>query len=116
MRWITRKSKAAIAATRWRDQYAHYFARGDKDKVSTYEKLQDLGPSPNPDDVDAIIGNDSWTSCRCNDCAQDREAVCELGAEPDYDSATAHICIRCLRLAVAAFEVVAASAAEEPKR
>lgn len=48
-----------------------------------------------------IIGNESWTRNECDECGQDCFATVTVGQEPEYDSATASICLSCLQKAVA---------------
>ena len=48
-----------------------------------------------------ILGNDSWTRNKCDECDADVYATVQLGQEPDYESATANICLDCLKKAVA---------------
>ena len=107
MKLITRQMKADTAARDWFHTYAHTsyweegrFAVSGLTKEETHIKLVALGANPNPDDVDAVIGNKSWTDCRCDDCGKYVDAVVQLGQEPDYDSATANICFPCLKKAV----------------
>lgn len=107
MKLITRQMKADTAARDWFHTYAHtsYWKEGrfsvtGLTKEETHTKLVALGAHPNPDDVDSVIGNKSWTACICNDCGKYVEAVVQLGQEPDYDSATANICFPCLKKAV----------------
>ena len=82
---------ASNAAERWLCQYPN-----DRDGIG--EKVRALGPTPNPDDVDRIIGNGSWTRTpRCSECGQDdKDCIVELGQEPDYGSSTAWICQDCI--------------------
>ena len=47
------------------------------------------------------ILNPSWTSLKCDECGRQVQAVVQLGEEPDYESATAIICIPCLNEAIA---------------
>jgi len=65
-------------------------------KEQTYYDLASLGNSPEPEDVNMVIGNDSWTDLRCDECNAHVEEVMRVGDEPDYESATAHICKPCL--------------------
>jgi hypothetical protein len=51
-----------------------------------------------------IIGNESWTSNKCNECNKDLLAVVELGEDPDIESRTARICLDCLNKAVDLFK------------
>lgn len=99
MRMITRKSLAAGAAELWRKQY--YSSQHDvwnygEGKRETWEALVALGPNPLPCVVNSIIGNSSWTSCKCDECGSHVEAVIEVGEEPDYESCTAHLCMPCV--------------------
>jgi hypothetical protein len=51
-------------------------------------------------DVAAAIGNDSWTSNRCDECGRDNEVVVTVGEPPDYESRTASLCPECLAKAL----------------
>ena len=84
MHVISRKSKAAKVAALWERLY--------KDKEQIHKELILLGDSPDPDEVDKIIGNKSWTSCQCNECNKEVAWVIQVGDKPDYESNTAHIC------------------------
>jgi len=69
------------------------------DSKSHFNKLIDLGPNPKPDDVDKVIGNNTWTGLTCDECDRDVDEVVKLGEQPNYDSSTASICRLCLRQA-----------------
>jgi hypothetical protein len=101
MRLITRKSKASDAAIAWAKQYPpeHDHFRDKQDKA---KRLIELGSNPNPDDVDSIIGNGSWTRTKCHQCNAENIDVVELGQEPDYESHTANICKPCIEKALKA--------------
>lgn len=98
MKLITRKGNAKLAADSF--YKSNFIAFGGvwrfEGREDTHSKLVGLGENPNPDDVDAITGNTSWTSCICNECYENVEAMVEIGQEPDYDSSTAYICLSCL--------------------
>jgi len=96
MRIITRQTVADTAAERWASQYRH-----DKSmRVTTLRRINALGKHPNPDDVDRVIGNDSWTRTPCCDeCGAENVPVLLVGQEPDYESATACLCGDCVRQA-----------------
>ncbi len=61
-------------AERWRNSY---FCRGHWSDVRgecadvIYGKLKALGDDPEPDAVDAIIGNTSWTHANCSACGNE---------------------------------------------
>ncbi len=97
MKLITRASRAAEAATFWRRQYGDGY---DGWPGPITRALEALGPNPDPDAVDAAIGNPSWTECfACDECGQPGPVV-RLGEEPEC----ARICQDCLRKALALFE------------
>lgn len=98
MKLITRQTLSNEVAERWAKQYED--GRYGQDKIDILEKLRKLGNSPNPDTVDAIIGNKSWTRTNCHECGQCNIDVVELGENPDYESHTASICKKCLEKAM----------------
>ncbi len=74
------------------------------DKEETYQRLLALGDSPSPDDVDGIIGNETWTHEYCDGCkGYVSESVC-VGQVPDYESSTATLCRACVFDAVKVLE------------
>lgn len=98
MRIVSRASKAVKAADSWYNTY--YDKRtgwlyGDEKRVK-FEELAALGQEPDPDDVDRIIGNSSWTSTNCDECGSKPEFVVMVGEEPNYESNTAFICAQCI--------------------
>jgi len=68
-----------------------------------HDQLLALGSSPDPDDVDRVIGNGSWTRVpECDECgAGDQPFVIQVGQPPDYESRTAKLCGSCCRQAIA---------------
>lgn len=68
----------------------------DNNKRDIGEALLALGAQPAIEDVNRVIGNNSWTQLICDECKNDVAAVVQLGAEPDYESATACVCGACL--------------------
>lgn len=106
MKIITRKLLAKRAANRWYMQYCNrgvwdsrMLERSKETKEDIYNKLLSLGDDPNPDDIDKVIGNHSWTWVYCNECDERVEGVVQLGEEPDYESNTANVCFGCLNKA-----------------
>jgi len=98
MRIITRQSLANKVAERWAGQYKGGAYGADKhDKL---KKLRALGDAPNPNDIDLVIGNNSWTRTSCHECGKDNIDVVEIGQDPDYESYTADICKPCLEKAL----------------
>lgn len=108
MKIITRESTAAEAAERWKGQYSRggqwgtVYIGEPRDTREIYEALVALGPSPDPDAVNELIGNTSWASPpQCDECNKAAECIVQLGEEPDYESSTANICPDCLSKAIA---------------
>ena len=66
----SRKFLASKVAERWKNRYFinKKWPRDDPNVKKIYEKLLSLGPNPNPEDVEIIIGNKSWTNPHCDDC------------------------------------------------
>ena len=111
MHVISQQSLAADAARRWGVQYQHEGRDDDPQNehdtgtLRTYRALLALGPHPSPADVNRVIGNDSWTHVRCDECrstSPEITAIVQLGEEPDYESSTAGVCEKCLVAALAA--------------
>lgn len=76
MELITRKILARTAAMRWKYQYCKDGAWEDDDDAKLiYTALSSLF-DPSPEEVNSIIGNDSWTACpACSECGFQKDAV-----------------------------------------
>lgn len=108
MRLITRHYLASIAAQVWKEMYSnngrwHIYPTDKETREKTYKKLLELGPAPDPEEVDRIVSkalgrkNTSWTDRgSCHECAGEGVDLIELGEEPDRESSTARICLVCL--------------------
>lgn len=98
----TRIGKAQTVPARWKRQYfkprENRWDNFGLDKEGIYYRMLEL-PALEPDAVNAVIGNTSWTECVCSDCQAQVEQVIRVGQEPDYESATAYLCADCLRAA-----------------
>jgi len=87
MELVTRQTRANTAAARWRA-----YARS----IDVRNKLIELGPTPNPDDVDRIAG-EGWTDVpHCDECGEDVGVVVMVGESPDFESSTAYVCKECI--------------------
>lgn len=96
--------KANIVAgvpERWKKQYSR--PNEDPDKQAITAALQALkGSAFTAEQVDAIIGNDSWTDNDCTECGQDFPTLVRIGEEPDYEAQWVDLCPNCLAKAVEA--------------
>jgi hypothetical protein len=104
IRKVTRAGRAAKAAASWRAYYEHGQGRSYwSTKFLIAERLDALGPNPRPEDVNAVIGNDTWTELQCDQCMEAKEEVIEFDGEyaeddsGDYGERLAHLCVECLR-------------------
>lgn len=109
MELVTRKGRAAQVSAKWAEQYRddNTALPNGRTKAEVLVLLWALGPTPDPDEVDEIIGNGSWTSVRCGECDARPDEVVRVGEEPDYESATAYLCRWCAGNVVAMFDTVA---------
>lgn len=105
MKLITRELLALEAAKRFNKVYGEGTRwENDIERRKIIESLLALGEKATPDAVNKIIGNDSWTWTFCHECNTSDVPVVELGQEPDYESATASICLDCLKKSVLMIE------------
>lgn len=101
MKLITRQSLANQAAERWLRQYTYRDGDVEPGRKDVYERLLALGETPEPNSVDSVIGNNSWTKPNdCSECGMNFDVVVELGEEPGYESSTVWLCFDCLLRAV----------------
>lgn len=95
MRIITRQELANRAANTWKGQYLEKDGWRTNLKGPTelvYNSIIQLGDNPNPDEVDKIIGNGSWTRVKCDECQQDQNAAIITGT----DEASIYLCKSCI--------------------
>lgn len=110
MKIINQRSQIRTVAERWDRQYplelyAQTLPSGRPNTVSGALHALDK-ETATAADVEAIIGNSSWTLARfeCDECGQLASEVVEVGEEPDYESATAKLCRSCVEQALAMFK------------
>ena len=98
MELITPESLAKNAAARWASSYRRngkwYFMKRES-SGDIHVRLVELGAAPTPEQVEAVIGNGSWTKTECDDCDAANVPVVRYGIE-DYDTACADVCRSCL--------------------
>lgn len=71
------------------------------------DRLRSLDPEHcTGDEVAAITGGDNsrWSKPPCDECGTEKDALVQVGQEPDYESSTASICKDCLIKALSLFE------------
>ena len=100
MIYISEHTKANDAEFRWARQY---LGTTHVPSIKIADELKTLGRNPEPAEVNEIIGNDCWTTSRCDECGSTVYDVVQLGQELDYESSTAWICRECLIKALELF-------------
>ena len=104
MNLLTRQSQADNILHEWKSQYYDkdnkkwIYPSPHSNKEEIYNKLKDVQSKVGltAESVNNIIGNQSWTNCRCGECGANVDSVIHLGEEPDYDSYTFYVCKDCL--------------------
>lgn len=104
MKFITQRMMILGVVDQWRTTYPPGRHGYGLDKDMIYARLTALDlETVSAEQVNAIIGNDSWTATRCDECGNTVACVVRVGAEPDYESATASLCEACVKAALALF-------------
>lgn len=74
MKLITRQGLANSVAKKWLGQYPETRYKGT-DKWDIYENLVLLGDNPSIEQVNEVIGNNSWTRIVCDNCNSDVDSA-----------------------------------------
>lgn len=102
MKLITRQQLANEAAERWKSQYYRDGKWLSLDNAEgTYSKLVALGPTPSPNAVDSVVGNDTWTHELCDSCAE--KAGEFIAIDQSFEDDTLAICRNCAEMIVGLF-------------
>lgn len=98
---LTKQHLVNVVDGRWKKQYYRdgSWSYYGENKLNIYEKLVSLGEIKNPEDVDKIIGNSSWTRLICHNCNKDVDAVFVFGIGHN----SLHICEDCVKVATQQF-------------
>lgn len=100
MKLLTERVLIREVAQRWKEQYTGYAGRNADDMKAIGKKLAALnGDTATAADVEAIIGNDSWTRIdHCDECGiTNPPIVVRLADDTEH---VADVCLPCLRNAV----------------
>ena len=102
MRILTKRDRILGVADKWHDQYWNkHWAGSDKhDKLLALQAL-DLSTATE-DDIEAIVGNRSWTRIKCDQCGKDVDAAVMIGGSDEYGPDT--ICGTCIREAAKLYD------------
>jgi hypothetical protein len=101
MTLLYRADVVANVPMRWAAAYNNWHYDAEK-RVKT-EKLLALPAGFSAEDVNAIIGNDSWTELKCSECQKNHDVLIQIGDEPDYDARYVELCRDCLSRATLMF-------------
>lgn len=106
MLWaITRSSICRHVADRWHKQYRQLYEQSPG-KLDILDRLRALNGTGTPEQINSIIGNNSWTKNYCHECGKDSEILIHLGDAPREDTTWIHVCPDCLKAALAMVETV----------
>lgn len=96
MKLITRQTQANEAANRWAAQYPDDLSTPDHQRLIGHRLLA-LSVTPDPDEIDRIIGNKTWTETPiCDECDMRSAVIVQVGEPPNCESATANLCTGCI--------------------
>jgi hypothetical protein len=95
---VNRQTQARDAARRWKWQYPT--DRRTFSNESTETTYQSLLKTQDPDEIDKIIGNDSWT--RVPECSECKENKPEVVVVTNHDDVV-FLCQNCLTHALSLF-------------
>jgi len=102
---ITTIRKADVVAgvpKAWKRQYEGFKGPGAIEKQDITKKLESLPSGFSAADVKSIIGNESWTDCRCDECGIDSDVLVRIGDDCDYHTRWVDVCATCLSRALTA--------------
>ena len=108
MQVITKAEIARSVAERWKRAYYYGGEWGEWPTINIgstremYDQLVAAGENIAPEEVAAIIGNESWTRNRCMECGRDVEVTVRFVMEPGWE--WADICPHCLRKALVLYD------------
>lgn len=96
MKTITVEDRIAVVADRWKAQYFGSQWHSER-MMDVWSKLKALPGNATTAQVEAIVGNDTWTDIRCDECGEHVELAIVLNETEDYNTFT--ICEGCLNAA-----------------
>lgn len=97
MERISRKSVTKSAPKRWEEQYKN---NPSEDKIIITQKLNALVWPFSKQEVDNIIGNESWTRLQCDECGLIVESVVVFSSYLTNYDAGFSVCDSCLLKAI----------------
>lgn len=100
---ITVEDKAKSTKDGWKRQYfvSGVWKVSDK-KREVYEELVSLGDNPTSEEVNKVIGNNSWTYLECDECGKEVNEVVVFETYHEYQT---EVCKKCLSKSVKLIKV-----------
>lgn len=104
---IMRDAIIKAAPERWEEAYRNYdrdtYRHNGRTKMEVTKALLALeAHERTAATISGIIGNDSWTSLKCDECEEDVAAAAQLADDLEYSGKKATICLQCLAAATQA--------------
>ena len=96
---ITRAEVVASVPRAWERQYSDLKGPQWSSHQAIMQQLLALPEGFTAEEVNRIIGNESWTSLRCEECGNEVEAVFCFGDTEYASSPSVNVCEVCIRKA-----------------
>lgn len=83
------------APERWKSQYTNYDGRDGYEKGLKTARLEALRPDERTaENIERIIGNDTWTTLKCEVCNEPADALYSF--IPSYADSGTSVCLACV--------------------
>jgi len=96
---ITIDEVIALVPSRWQKTYSQGRFANDRSLQDKMQKLLELN-HPTKDEIDRIIGNDSWTALKCTVCGEQKTKLVSVETKAHSEYGPDYICRECLSYAL----------------
>jgi hypothetical protein len=104
---LTKRDVILDVANRWLRQYDARIKRGEEQWTETHRRLLGLDlATATPEDVQAVIGNASWTRMECEVCDAEVEELVLFDGKARDEYGRTQICRGCAEKILSAFRKV----------
>lgn len=106
MRIITKRQKIKGVLDAWKKQYSKYPSNEMIKQHAITKELEELNfNNVSAKKINEIIGNNSWTELRCEECMEDKNKVVRFleRYEDEYEVNSCDLCLDCLKSGIKLF-------------